>query len=373
MSGRFTYEKCEEHDGYVVYDDSFDPILETLEYTSTLDSWNSKKNAVVALTHWFEFLDERGVEFHEVETKHIPEFRTWLKTPPEYRGNANIKIMHKEPHIDNSTWMEYQSRVAGFYSKYVLLKFPDCKINFKTKVSYDPSGRSNDSEEYLFKNKRKVVSPLAKAMPVETFLKIQDCCTNERDKLLLEFFYKTGIRRGELFNIEKDQFKHIPRGREYPVFIMFIHDSYNPDDDKQTKTGGREVAISTGLAEKISAYIDNNIDGRVVNKNEHHEIFTALKTVGETKKGDPLSGAYIWDIFKRAAKKAGFPQYTIHDCRHSFVTNMFSLKVGIKDAMDQTGHKNPETLFGYRSKIDSLSEDVIHAINEIETEFSSRC
>ncbi len=366
MGGEFTYEKCEEYEGYVVYDSSFEPILETLEYIKTLDSWNGKKNAAVALKHWFAFLDQIGVNFIEAETKHIPKFRTWLKTPPEYRNNNKILIMHKEPYLENSSWMQYQSRVANFYSRYVKPKFPECKINFKEKVSYNPHSYGDESERYLFKNEKKTVSPLAKAIHPETFLKIQDCCTNNRDKLMLEFFYLSGIRRGELFNIEKDQFKHIPRGKEHPVFAMFIHDSYSPDANKQTKTGGREVVISTSLAEKISGYIDNTVDGRIVNKNKHHEIFTAIRTKNGTERGDPLSARYIYKIFKDAAKKAGCPQHTIHNCRHSYITNMFSRKVSVKDAMDQTGHKNPETLFRYRSKLDNIPEEVVLAIGEMD-------
>lgn len=366
MSERFTYQISEKYNGYIVYDDTLEPIMETLDYTSTLDTWSSKKNAAVALALWFEFLEQNNIDFQDAETEHISEFRTWLKTPPDYRGKHNIKIMHKEPHILNSSWMQYQSRISNFYEQFVCPKFPNCNISFKKNVPYDSH---NNTERYLFKSNIKVVSPITKAIPVDTILKILDCCTNERDKLMIEFFYKAGFRRGELFNIDKEQFKHIPRGHSHPIFTMYIHDSFSPDNDKQTKTGGREVSISTSLAERISGYIDNTIDGRLTNKNEHHEIFTALKTVGETKKGDPLKGSYVYSIFKKAAKKAGFPQYTIHDCRHSFVTNMFSKKVGIKDAMDQTGHKNPETLFGYRSKTDNVPDEVASMINELDAQF----
>ncbi|MBA1419979.1 MAG: site-specific integrase [Epsilonproteobacteria bacterium] len=366
MSEGFTYQKSEKYNGYIVYDNTLEPIIETLDYTSTLDTWNSKKNAVIALTLWFEFLEQKRLDFQDAETEHIPEFRTWLKTPPEYRRRQNIKIMHKEPHITNETWMQYQSRVSKFYEQYVYPKFPNCNITFKKSVPYSPY---DNSETFIFKSNVKIVSPLTKAIPVDTILKIIACCTNERDKLLIEFFYKSGIRRGELFNIDKEQFKHVPRGPSHPAFTMYIHDSFSPDEDKQTKTGGREVSISTSLAERISGYIDNTIDGRLTNKNEHHEIFTALKTVGKTKKGDPLKGGTIYNIFKKAAKKAGFPRYTIHDCRHSFVTNMFSKKVGIKDAMDQTGHKNTKTLFGYRSKSDNVTDEVLSMISELDTQF----
>ncbi len=364
MNIGFTYEKVEEYEGYVVFDDSYEPILETFDYIKTLGSLNTKKNAAVTLSQWFTFLYQKGIEFNEVETKHIPEFNIWLKTPPEHRGIR--KVLNTEEHTIASTRMKYQSRVAHFYEQYVKPKYPECKINFKEKTS----GSAYDQERLIFREKPTFIEPIVKAISVETFLTIKECCTNERDKLILELVYKSGIRRGELFNIHIDQFDHISRGSEHPAFAMYIHDSYSPNENKQTKTGSREVLISTGLAEKIKGYIRNTVDGRVVNKNKHYEIFTAMQTIGGTKKGDPLSGAYIWKIFKNAATKAGFPQYTIHDCRHSYVTNMFSQKVNIKDTMDQTGHKNPETLFKYRSKLDEYPIEVLQAIKEMDAQLN---
>lgn len=189
---------------------------------------------------------------------------------------------------------------------------------------------------------------------------------------MLELFYGSGIRRGELFNIDIRQFKNVPRGRDFPLFTMYIHDADSDDSNKQTKTGGREVRILTSLAERISAYIDNHIDGRVVNKNKHYEIFTALKNVKNTRKGDPLNGQTVSKVFKNAAIKAGFPDVSVHDTRHSYITNLETFGIKVKDLMVQTGHKNPKTLYRYRSHNGNMSEEFLLALKELDSKLNSR-
>lgn len=366
MSRRFTIEKDEHTNSYVIYDDKFEPIMEPTEYISTLSSWNSKKNVAVALQLWFEFLYSVGLDYSRVETNHISKFRNWVKTPPEYRNSDNVYILYEKPHITPSTWMQYQMRISGFYDKYVFPKFPDCKISFKQKVEYN-SRFPNNQEKYLFKERIKVSRPEARAININNFVKILDCCTNTRDRLILELFYTSGIRRGELFNIDIRQFKHVPRGQEHPLFTMYIHDSNQKDDDKQTKTGGREVRILTSLAEKISGYIDNEIDGRIINENNHYEIFTALKDTNKTKKGDPLKGQTISKIFKKAAIKAELSNATLHDLRHSYVTNLETFGIREKDLMVQTGHKNPKTLYGYRTHNGNMPDELVAALRKMDS------
>lgn len=366
MKLRFVYEWIESDNTYAVFNEEFKPIIEISKYIKTLKSKNSKEGVAIALMLWFDYLDQIGLHYSNVETKHIPMWRDWLKTPVKYRDVENTYMLYQEPHIADSTWMQYQSRLSSFYERYVLVNYPDCKISFKENVSYNPNAKFTSLERLKFRVKIKVTKPDARALSIETIRAILDRCTNKRDRLFIELMYICGIRRGELFNIDYEQFVNIPRGEEYPLFIAYIHDSISGDKDKQTKTGAREIYIPTSLAERISAYVCDTIDGRVVNANKHEELITAMRDSKHSKKGDTISAKTFSLIFKRAAKKAGFQEATLHDLRHSFVTNQLSMGVGAIDVMEQTGHLSIQTLDGYRTKAyGKISDDVIFAHREI--------
>lgn len=344
----FMYEWIEEENSFCVFDDMGEPILETLEF---LKSETNQEDKAIALKFWFEFLDQEGIHYSNVDSTYIPLFRDWLKTPPEYRDMYR-RAIQLESHIASSTWTQYQSRVALFYERNVLLKYPECKIKWKKNTS-EKNLNKRHVDEYIFKEKIKLIAPDTRAIEPKIFKEIRAQTTNERNALILDLVYVSGLRRGELLNVDCRQFSTVDRTK--PSFKMVIHDSFETRKDNQTKTGGRVVYIPSSIAEKIGAYI---LHDRVMNKNVHYKIFTAIRDTKDTKAGDALTGKYISKIFKTAAIKAGYDKYTIHDCRHSMITNALSGGVDFKSVMDQAGHKSPNTTMAYRSKQNPASIEI---------------
>lgn len=357
----YVFQWCEDDSAYCIFDDTGMPIMDAFKFLKNENHYsrNDQEAKAVALMYWFEFLDEGlgGLHCSRAETKHIPMFRDWLKTPPENRDMYERQI-NVTPHITSSTWMQYQSRVATFYNKYVLVHYPECKISWKTEVRYGDSGKK--TEKMLFGEKITKVDPRTKAISPSDFKLIRDCVTNKRDELLLDLLYISGLRRGEIFNIHIEQFDNVDRS--LPLFEMRIYQSVGGSKDNETKTGSRSVYIPSTLAERVGSYIVNE---RKENKNKHTHLFTAEKDAGGTKAGDPISGTTISSIFKRAANAAGFPNKTVHDCRHSMVTNLMSMGLSLKDVMEQAGHENPDTTQGYRSRFREASKEMTSAFSEI--------
>ncbi len=349
----FTYDWMEAEDSYCIFDGYDDPIMEVLEFLqSERDrnvSLNDQENKAVALRHWFEYLwHKNDLHFSHAKTENIPDFISWLKTSPEFRDMHN-NILKQKQYLESSTIMQYISRISVFYDLYVFLKYPNCSIVWKEDINrlYAEYIQKN---EHKFKEKFDTYEPDSRSIPVNIFKEIRDHTTNDRNHLLLTLIYITGLRRGEVGNIDMRQFDIVDRS--IPTFKMTVHDSFESRKDKQTKTGGRHVYIPSSFAEKIGAYIEHH---RCSNKNKHYQIFTAIKKVGNTKVGDPLTGVWISKIFSNAAKAAGYQDYSIHDCRHSAVTNMLSIGTDISTVADQVGHDSIQTTQKYRSKI---SEDL---------------
>lgn len=357
---RMVYKKSRE-EWYVF--DGMKPIVEITEYTKGLLSENSKRGAIVALMLWYKFLDGLGLDFARAETGHIPRFRDWLKTKPDFRSAENIYVFMQDPHIVESTWNQYLSRIHNFYKKHIQVKYPSCKIEFTEECKWFNSSHPTPSEKLTFSERATKRDPRAYAIHVDDMVKILDKC-NKRDRLIFEFMYVSGFRIGELFNIDVEQFrKHIPK--KHPLFEVYIHDSVSADPNKQTKTNARTFDISIELAERIASYVGNE---RVVNAcNEHDEIFTSMGYAKETKPGDPLSAKYIAKKFSEKAKEVGI-KASIHDLRHSYVTNMASLGVNIIEIQEQVGHQSIETTNRYRSKSHSrVSREYLKAHEAINS------
>lgn len=345
----FEYHWLENEETYCIFDDDGNPIIESLEFLESEKrrglSQNDQENKAIALMHWFEFLEqeEGGIHFANAKTKHIPLFINWLKTNPEYQDMYK-KILRQDQFLKSSSVMQYISRVSIFYDRYVYLHYANCTIVWKEELS-NFNHKNKKKIQHKFKEKVVNFHPDANAIPPEHFKKIRAQAKNLRDSLIFDLVYISGLRRGELASIDKEQFDVVDR--TLPSFKMILHDSFEIRADNQTKTGSRKIYIPSSLAERIGGYITHH---RCENKNKHQQIFTAIANRRNTKIGDPLTGKYISKLFKNAAVAAGYPQYSIHSCRHSMITNSLSLGVDIKTVMDQSGHKSLKTLMGYRSK-----------------------
>jgi integrase/recombinase XerD len=369
------FDVVEDKQSNTIYvsDGDGEPILDIPRYVNgNYRSWNTKLRVTRELVKYFEYLKSLSLPIHYANATqvHLYGFRRWIKQSPEMRFVSTV-TMYAEPSITSETWNHYQSSINGFYEKFVKVNFPTCAWNIRSNIKYT-SYSSTGIETLIFSEQVKTISPLSRAISPKDFKLILKKCSNKRDRLIFDLMYQSGVRRGELFNIDIRQFKTVDRAD--PNFRMTIHDSYSHDHHKQTKTGGRIVKIPSSLAERISAYVDNAIDGRIVNAdNLHYELPTALANKGGTKKGDPIKATTLSDCFKSAAKKAGFKDKTLHDLRHSFVTNAMSFGVSEKEIMDQAGHKNITTTYRYRTKGGSFSgNEMEKAQKHIEGILNSR-
>jgi integrase len=367
---KFSYYWSKERQSFCIFDDMDEPVMETLEYLSSLSglSKNTQEGHAVALMAWFEFLNNAyklaivsrthpcraEIHFANAETKHIVDFQRWLKTKPDERDKWDRTLNMKE-HTTASTRNQHINKISLFYKRYVKPRYPASDIAFTHENSYNPKQHDPRHQKELLthKEKERRDCPDTRSIPPEVFRKIKDCATENygsinrpstriRNGLILDLAYIVGPRRGEITNIDIRQFKTIDRSKL--SFLMTIHDSSHSRTDNKTKTGSRQVFIPTPLAINIAVYIEQH---RVRPKMEHNILFTQVK---EKNAGLPLNGTGISSLFKAAAVKAGYPQYSIHDCRHSAVTNANSLGVKQAEVMDMVGHKDPKTTEGYRSR-----------------------
>ena len=323
-------EFIEDIDKWVLFGRDGMPIESVTNYlnlSGSLNSNNAKKNAGETLKVFFRWLETKGQEYNEIDTEDYLDF--------EISVTSNIDSTKT---LSSKSWNQYNSRLKRFYDWDASIRSAEVNILFtslhQTKSHYSTNrllhskkvGASNVKEKYI---------------SVEIFIQILKNLSL-RDRLIILLFYTTGLRLGELLNLKASAFKKpIPEGElEYQLWLPSAQGNRF---DEQTKTGPRELFTTTALVHKIRNYI---MFDRVEGKKGNDILFTTSQNTGYSKRGDQLRASSIRAAFKLASKKAGY-NFTIHDLRHTYITEMLMRGSRINDVKELVGHKNISTTSAY--------------------------
>ena len=160
------------------------------------------------------------------------------------------------------------------------------------------------------KSSSKIVIPFSEAEMDKVFENLESNDMNNRDRLMIEIFYSTGIRRDELINIKL-------------VDILF--------DSKVIKVLGkrnkqRMIPMLPYLLSNIVDYI-NNSDPKIY-------LF-------ESKKSKKLSTSTIYRIINKYFRSVSSKvKISPHVLRHTFATHMLNNGADINAIKELLGHAN---------------------------------
>ncbi len=156
---------------------------------------------------------------------------------------------------------------------------------------------------------------------LETLLNTPDCNTplGQRNYVILEMFYSTGIRVSELVNLK--------------VSDIHFHDKRIKILGKGSKE--RYVLYGSVLEKKLNLYLQNGY--QELNKNKSDFIFL-------NKNGNPLTTRGVETILDQVLKKSGLNYHiSPHVLRHTFATDMLNNGADLKIVQELLGHENLAT------------------------------
>jgi integrase/recombinase XerC len=151
-----------------------------------------------------------------------------------------------------------------------------------------------------------VVNLLDTTIPENTHVAI-------RDRLILEFFYGTGMRLSELIGLKDTGINF----RDSTVKVL----------GKRNKE--RIIPFPESLGELISQY--KTIRDREVVKKEHGSLFV-------TDQGDALYPMLIQRMIKKSLKNSSVEKKSPHVLRHTYATHLLNKGVEINAVKDLLGH-----------------------------------
>jgi site-specific recombinase XerD len=159
---------------------------------------------------------------------------------------------------------------------------------------------------------------------VEKLLEAPDI-SNEiglRDRAILETFFSTGMRAGELVNLNREQIKIKPETKDLEITII----------------GKGQRPRTVYFSERAIFWLRRYLEMR---KDKEKALFINYRG---KKPGTRLTIRSLERIVKKYAILAGLPLNTVcHTLRHSFATDLLSKGVDLRVVQEFLGHKNIST------------------------------
>lgn len=160
---------------------------------------------------------------------------------------------------------------------------------------------------------------------LEEFKAFIAVCEEERFKLVYEFLYITGCRKGETLALKWEDIDFEKKLVKIDkTLTRRTIDGKHKLSSTKNETSDRSVTLPANYCERLSKYRDANKD--------------CLYIFGAGDK--PMHENMLMRYFKAYAKKAGVKEIRIHDLRHSCASLLISQGISIVAVSSRLGHKN---------------------------------
>ena len=189
-------------------------------------------------------------------------------------------------------------------------KIASLKSYFNFLVNIDIIESSPLKGHKNLKSSSKIVIPFSEDEIMQVFENFNDSKISDRDKLIIEIFYSTGLRREELINIK--------------IQDIFLKEGLIKILGKRSKE--RLIPILPSLSKNLKNFISNN--------NNSKYLF-------ETKKSKKISVSTVYRLinkyFRLVSSKV---KVSPHVLRHTFATHMLNNGADINTIKEILGHSS---------------------------------
>ncbi|MGL5574981.1 MAG: tyrosine-type recombinase/integrase, partial [Sarcina sp.] len=257
--------KVKTEDGkkrYFVADDLGLPIKPILKFIRFKDNTNHARNTLRMycqhLKLYFEYLQQRNLDFQDITIDDLALFVNWLQNP--YESLKVIPSTHIESARSPRTINIIINTVLAFYD--YILRHEEYSNNISDRLRKFVSTPSRNFKGFLYgiaHEQKKVTSNILKlkvpkskpkTLSKDEITKLIIACTNLRDKFLLSLLYETGMRIGETLSLWIEDI-------DISDMVIDLKDRGQLENNAEIKTvsSPRRIDISQNLADIFMEYI----------------------------------------------------------------------------------------------------------------------
>lgn len=334
--------KVKTEDGkerYFVSDDYGLPIEPILKFIRFKDNTNFARNTLRMycqhLKLYFEYLQQRELDFQKVTIDDLALFVNWLQNP--YKSLKIIPTHQVDTARSPRTVNIIVNTVLAFYD--YILRHEEYSNNISDRLRKFVSTPSRNFKGFLYgiaHEQKKVTSNILKlkvpkskpkTLSKEEIGTLIRACNNLRDKFLLTLLYETGTRIGEALSLWIEDF-------DISDMVVDLQDRGELENNAEIKTvsSPRRIDISQNLADMFMEYIAEYHTEEV----ETNHIFIKLSGSNKYK---PMNYTDVDNLFRTLKKKTDI-YVTPHMFRHSSLTLLRMAGWQPELLRIRAGHKN---------------------------------
>lgn len=324
---------------YFVADDLGLPIEPILKFIRFKDNTNYARNTLRMycqhLKLYFEYLQQRELDFQDITIDDLALFVNWLQNP--YESLKVIPGTHIESARSPRTINIIVNTVLAFYD--YILRHEKYSNNISDRLKRFVSIPSRNFKGFLYgiayEHKKvasnilklKVPKSKPKTLNKEEIETLVRACNNLRDKFLLSLLYETGMRIGEALSLWIEDF-------DISDMVIDLKDRGQLENNAEIKTvsSPRRIDISQNLADMFMEYIAEYHTEEV----ETNHIF--IKISGDNKY-KAMTYIDVDNLFRTLKKKTEI-YVTPHMFRHSSLTVLRMAGWQPELLRIRAGHKN---------------------------------
>lgn len=324
---------------YYVADEDGLPIKSILKFVRFKDNTNYARNTLRMycqhLKLYFEYLQERNLDFKKVSIDDMSLFVNWLQNP--YKSLKVIPTIPMETVRCARTINIIVNTVLAFYDYVLRDEEYSNKISERLKKFVTVPSRSFKGFLYgIAYEKKKVTSNILKLKVPKSRLKtlakseieiLVKTCNNFRDKFLLSLLYESGMRIGECLSLWIEDI-------DISDMIIDLKDRGQLENNAEIKTvsSPRRIDISRNLADMFMEYIAEYHTEEV----ETNHILIKISGINKNKAMDYID---VDNLFRTLKRKTGI-YVTPHMFRHSSLTILRMAGWQPELLRIRAGHKN---------------------------------
>lgn len=348
---------------YFVADDTGVPIEPILKFIRFKDNTGLARNTLRMycqhLKLYFEYLEQRELDFQKVTIDDLALFVNWLQNP--YKS---LKVISKD-NVDQArsprTINIIVNTTLTFYD--YILRHDEYSNNVSERLKKFVSTPSRNFKGFLYgvaHEKKKVTSNILKLkvpkskpkiLSKEEVTTIVAACNNLRDRFLLALLYETGMRIGEALSLWIEDF-------DISDMIIDLQDRGELENNAEIKTvaSPRRIDISQNLSDMFMEYLADYHTEEV----ETNHIFIKISGSNRYK---PMDYTDVDNLFRTLTKKTGI-HVTPHMFRHSSLTVLRMAGWEPELLRVRAGHKNIYTTLN--TYIHPSDEEITEEFNKIQ-------
>lgn len=324
---------------YFVADNNGLPIQPILKFIRFKDNTNYARNTLRMycqhLKLYFEYLEQRKLDFQKVTIDDLSLFVNWLQNP--YKS---LKVIPTKP-VDTArsprTVNIIVNTVLMFYD--YILRHEEYSNNVSERLKKFVTSSSRNFKGFLYGiayDKKKITSNILKLKVPKSKPKtlskseiemLVRACNNLRDKFLLSLLYETGMRIGEALSLWIEDI-------DISDMEIDLKDRGQLENNAEIKTvsSPRRIDISQNLADMFMEYIAEYHNEEVGT----NHIFIKISGNNKNKAMDYVD---VDNLFRSLKKKTGI-YVTPHMFRHSSLTVLRMAGWQPELLRVRAGHKN---------------------------------